>query len=415
MLTKRGGTAPEGAASYHFDGPADCYIHYCTAMDPEMSAWATDDGKELPLRKTFLNPSFNSESRVFTGRSLNASPHHTTSPRLPIARPSGRERAEDLHRCDRPSDLLCHPEPTANRLLITGGTWHGRGRSTGASGVQPVLHQRQHRSVGVRMVFGEDLSRVVAGQIELIRPPTRLQRSRVSHRAARRGKWFDNRHAHLLGACVPRASKCSIPETCVPTVQTSTTTATTAYDHDDCDDVGYVNNDRNDVGHDHDNPSTTAATPIPTTATTTPATTATTQQLGPPVMGKCGTHCWIGYWHCFRRHCRCGLFQAAGGSDLLVGRPCRRSQLDIDIDVPRTAPSPLAPLRRLHGSRAVAPRPSREKPSEQKRRRGRPRQQRPGPGGRGRGRSRAERIAAEQAARALAAKEEEERLAAPGT
>merc|ERR1712187_239529 len=52
-----------GFASYHFDSTDDCYISYEAA--PE--SWRMDDGSRPPARKAFDNPSWNEETRTFTG------------------------------------------------------------------------------------------------------------------------------------------------------------------------------------------------------------------------------------------------------------------------------------------------------------------------------------------------------------
>ena len=52
-----------GAASYHFDGPDDCYIDYTRAP----SEWRLDDGSAPPQRKPFEGASYVAAARTFTG------------------------------------------------------------------------------------------------------------------------------------------------------------------------------------------------------------------------------------------------------------------------------------------------------------------------------------------------------------
>lgn len=53
----------EGVASYHFDSVDNCYISYSNAPDD----WLLDDGTSPPLKKTFLNPTYDAGSRTFRG------------------------------------------------------------------------------------------------------------------------------------------------------------------------------------------------------------------------------------------------------------------------------------------------------------------------------------------------------------
>ena len=52
-----------GEASYHFDGPDDCYINYSSAP-PE---WKLDDGSAPPQRKSFEDACYDATARTFTG------------------------------------------------------------------------------------------------------------------------------------------------------------------------------------------------------------------------------------------------------------------------------------------------------------------------------------------------------------
>ena len=52
-----------GVASYHFDGPEDCYISYSAAP----AAWRLDDGSPPPQRKAFEDAAYEPATRTFTG------------------------------------------------------------------------------------------------------------------------------------------------------------------------------------------------------------------------------------------------------------------------------------------------------------------------------------------------------------
>ena len=52
-----------GVASYHFDGPDDCYISY-EAAPP---GWLLDDGSRPPAAKRFESPRWDAATRTFTG------------------------------------------------------------------------------------------------------------------------------------------------------------------------------------------------------------------------------------------------------------------------------------------------------------------------------------------------------------
>ena len=52
-----------GLASYHFEAPGVAYISYAHA--PEQ--WLLDDGTRPPAKKPFLSPSYDPETRTFTG------------------------------------------------------------------------------------------------------------------------------------------------------------------------------------------------------------------------------------------------------------------------------------------------------------------------------------------------------------
>ena len=52
-----------GVASYHFDGPDDCYISY-EAAPP---GWLLDDGSRPPAAKRFASPSWDAATRTFVG------------------------------------------------------------------------------------------------------------------------------------------------------------------------------------------------------------------------------------------------------------------------------------------------------------------------------------------------------------
>ena len=59
----QGGT--NGLASYHFDSEDDCYISYAS---PECSHWPDlEDGTRPPVKKNFVNYSFDLAERIFTG------------------------------------------------------------------------------------------------------------------------------------------------------------------------------------------------------------------------------------------------------------------------------------------------------------------------------------------------------------
>lgn len=55
--------AQVGVTSYHFDKPGDMYIHCCN----QHQQWKLANGKEPPPRKTFLNPTWNQQTRTFSG------------------------------------------------------------------------------------------------------------------------------------------------------------------------------------------------------------------------------------------------------------------------------------------------------------------------------------------------------------
>jgi len=52
-----------GLASYHFENPEECFISYRSAPDD----WCLADGSSPPLRKLFESPSYDVESRTFSG------------------------------------------------------------------------------------------------------------------------------------------------------------------------------------------------------------------------------------------------------------------------------------------------------------------------------------------------------------
>ena len=52
-----------GVASYHFDSPGNIYISYEHAP-PQ---WRLDNGDSPPMRKPFLEPAYNTDTRTFTG------------------------------------------------------------------------------------------------------------------------------------------------------------------------------------------------------------------------------------------------------------------------------------------------------------------------------------------------------------
>jgi hypothetical protein len=57
-------------ASYHFSHTRDSFISYENAP----KTWKTDDGKNLPSKKFFINPHFNQKNYMFTGSILWESP-----------------------------------------------------------------------------------------------------------------------------------------------------------------------------------------------------------------------------------------------------------------------------------------------------------------------------------------------------